>query len=425
MNALQRNLSSGFFAILSLPATAMGFALSVQISALSWILSTEHQLDIHQVGLVWAAGPIAGIVGQVIIGFISDKTWFWGGRRRPFIWIGGLLASLSLVALTQLGALSQTTGLNILWVAIAVALTLDLSINIGFNPTRSVIADVTPEGEKRTRGYTLMQTISGAFGVLAYAIGAYFGNYPLIFFSVGLVFVFSMLPPLFITEPNALTAPTAHQSGSVQPTSDYNQLMRIYLAHGFCWLGVQTMFVNMFFYVRDVMGITASDQAGQIVNVSFLILNAVGFLLPAFVLEPLAKRIGRVKVHVVAMGTMALGYAMILFAGATPALLYLFMAIAGIGWAATVSLPFAIMTEKVDKAKMGLFMGIFNLSVVLPQLIVSVGLSKVIEASASKSVIFVICAGALALSAILWSLVKERAIEHQGIHKNTTFTGSH
>ncbi|MCU0421018.1 MAG: MFS transporter [Cyclobacteriaceae bacterium] len=425
MNALQRRLSTGFFAILSLPATAMGFALSVQISALSWILSTEHNLDIHQVGLVWAAGPIAGIVGQVIIGFISDKTWFWGGRRRPFIWIGGTLASLSLVALTQLGTLSHSTGFDIMWVAIAVALTLDLSINIGFNPTRSVIADVTPEGEKRTRGYTLMQTISGAFGVLAYGIGAYFGNYELIFFAVGLVLVFSLVPPLFITEPPALAATSIRHTHEVQPTSDYRQLLRIYLAHGFCWLGVQTMFVNMFFYVRDVMGITANDQAGQIVNVSFLILNAIGFLLPALLLEPLAKRIGRVKVHIIAMATMALGYVLVLFGGTSPLWLYVFMAVAGVGWAATVSLPFAIMTEKVDKAKMGLFMGIFNLSVVLPQLIVSVGLSKIIEDSENKSIIFVICAVALAVSTALWSLVKEQAIENRETQKNTTFTGSH
>jgi ABC-type dipeptide/oligopeptide/nickel transport system permease subunit len=101
------------------------------------------------------------------------------------------------------------------------------------------------------------------------------------------------------------------------------------------------------------------------------------------------------------------------------------MAVAGVGWAATVSLPFAIMTEKVDKAKMGLFMGIFNLSVVLPQLIVSVGLSKIIEDSENKSIIFVICAVALAVSTALWSLVKEQAIENRETQKNTTFTGSH
>ena len=82
MRAFQKSKNNAFFSILALPATAMGFALSVQISALSWILTTQYGLDIHDVGLVWAAGPLAGIIGQVLIGLISDKAWFWGGRRR-------------------------------------------------------------------------------------------------------------------------------------------------------------------------------------------------------------------------------------------------------------------------------------------------------------------------------------------------------
>ncbi|HCK22833.1 MAG TPA: MFS transporter, partial [Bacteroidetes bacterium] len=142
MRPFQQQLTNAFYAMLALPATAMGFALSVQISALSWLLSTKYGLSIEEVGLVWAAGPIAGIFGQVIFGVLSDNTWFWGGRRRPFIILGGFLAALSLLALPNLGILSDKLGLDaILGVAIVVALALDLSINVGFNPTRSVIAD--------------------------------------------------------------------------------------------------------------------------------------------------------------------------------------------------------------------------------------------------------------------------------------------
>jgi Na+/melibiose symporter-like transporter len=102
---IQKKLSPAFYAILSLPSTAMGFALSVQISALSWILSTQYNLAIHEIGLVWAAGPIAGIFGQVIVGMISDEVWFWGGRRRPFILIGGTLSALMLLALPFIGVI--------------------------------------------------------------------------------------------------------------------------------------------------------------------------------------------------------------------------------------------------------------------------------------------------------------------------------
>ncbi|HQR01767.1 MAG TPA: MFS transporter, partial [Ferruginibacter sp.] len=408
MNSLQQRLSKTFLAILSLPSTAMGFALSVQIAALSWILSTQYHLDIHEVGIVWAAGPLAGLVGQVVIGFISDKTWFWGGRRRPFIWIGGTLASLSLLALPNLGAISEDTGVPILAVALPVALLLDLSINISFNPTRSIIADVTPEGEKRTQGYTWMQTISGAFGVLAYGIGATSGNYTLIYFSVFLVFIFSILPPMVIEEPRELQSSASAQSSAKK--SSLADLYKIYAAHGFCWIGVQTMFVYMIFYVKGNMGITADELSGQVVSISFLVLSTVGFILPAAVLEPLATRLGRVRVHTLSMAAMALGYLLIVLFGTSPTAVYIFMGIAGIGWAATVSLPFAIMTEKVDKAKMGLFMGIFNLSVVLPQLLVSLVLGGVIQAAENKSVIFIIASGSLAISAILWTFVREETV---------------
>lgn len=414
MNSLQQRLSKTFLAVLSLPSTAMGFALSVQIAALSWILSTQYHLDIHEVGIVWAAGPLAGLVGQVVIGFISDKTWFWGGRRRPFIWIGGTLAALSLLALPNLGVISADTGIPILAVALPVALMLDLSINISFNPTRSIIADVTPEGEKRTQGYTWMQTISGAFGVLAYAIGATSGNYTLIYFSVFLVFIFSILPPLLIEEPKELGSAATDKSSARK--SSLTDLYKIYAAHGFCWIGVQTMFVYMIFYVKGNMGVADDELSGQIVSISFLVLSVVGFILPATVLEPLSTKLGRVRVHTLSMAIMAIGYGLIVLFGTTPLVVYIFMGIAGVGWAATVSLPFAIMTEKVDKAKMGLFMGIFNLSVVLPQLLVSLVLGGVIQAAENKSIIFIISAGSLAVSAILWTFVKEDIVTKPPLH---------
>src|SRR3972149_6486418 len=189
MLEIQKKLTNTFYALLALPATAMGFALSIQIAVLSWILNSQYGLDIHEIGIVWAAGPLAGIFGQVIIGLISDKVWFWGGRRRPFILIGGTLAAIMIIALPNIGKINEFFGIgSLMAVAIVVALTLDLAINISFNPTRSIIADVTPDGVPRTKGYTWMQTISGFWGVMAYAIGAIFGNYFLIYLGAVIVF---------------------------------------------------------------------------------------------------------------------------------------------------------------------------------------------------------------------------------------------
>jgi len=411
MLQIQKKLTNSFYALLSLPSTAMGFALSIQISALSWILTTKYNLNIHEVGIVWAAGPLAGIFGQVIIGLISDKVWFWGGRRRPFILVGGLLASLMLFALPNIDFIGNAFKVSsLLIVATIVALTLDLAINVSFNPTRSIIADVTPDGTPRTKGYTWMQTISGFFGVLAYIIGAIFGNYVLIYFGVGLVFLFSVIPTLFIQE-NRELEPVGDEKEQVKTKTQWGALWRIYFAHGFTWIGVQTMFVYIIAFIQQKLNPANADQTGQIIAISFAILNTVGFILPAFVLEPITEKLGRVRTHMLCIASMAVGYFLIVLFCKSAIALYIIMAVLGIGWAAVVSLPFAIMSEKVDKSKMGFFMGIFNLSVVIPQLIVSLGIGILVQQVSDKNFIFVISGISLAVSAVLWLFVKDSANE--------------
>ncbi|MDN3652497.1 MFS transporter [Thalassotalea ponticola] len=469
MLEIQKQLSKRFYALLSLPSTAMGFALSVQIAALSWILTTQYGLDIHEVGLVWAAGPIAGILGQVIIGIISDKVWFWNGRRRPFIVVGGVLAGLMLLALPNIDIVSTSMGIeSLLAMAIAIALTLDLAINVSFNPTRSIIADVTPAGEKRTLGYTWMQTISGTFGILAYAIGAIWGNYVLIYFGAALVLLLSVIPPFLISEPRQLPVSSEDQTSAlslievlinirplwgfiiydiyalgrqlsgIEVTHYYAEyacaaltllfvvqtmlakeqhhsdsqagligFRKVLAAHSFSWIGVQTMFVFMFAFLQDKMPAIGDKELGQIISIAFLILSVVAAYLPALLLEPMAKRIGRVKVHTIAIATMALGYFAIAMIGENKYTLYLLMAILGIGWSSIISLVFAIMSEKIDQNKMGMYMGLFNLSVVLPQLLVSLGVGLFISQTGDKSAIFYLCGIALTLSALCWTQVKE------------------
>jgi len=472
MLAIQKNLSNSFFAILSLPATAMGFALSVQISALSWILSTKFGLEIHDIGLVWAAGPIAGIFGQVIIGLISDKVWFWNGRRRPFIILGGLLASLMLLALPSIDVISAALNMNgVLGVAIAVVLSLDVAINVGFNPTRAIIADVTPEGNDRTRGFTWMQTVSGSISVGAYVIGAVFDNIVLIYVGAVLVLLFTVIPPLLVEESKDLGESAREASEkpanrslqellmSIQPlwgfliydiyamslrlsgiqydhyyaeivcglltillvikslTASERELepdvaarvgfRKVLSAHSFSWIGIHSTFVFMFIYIQDSMSGLTGIQAGRVTTVAFLVLNAVAAVLPVLVLAPAAKALGRVKVHATSLAIMALGYVGLLLIGTTPSAIYLLMAVVGIGWASMVSLPFAIMSQKADQAEMGLFMGLFNLSVVLPQLVVSLGVSLAVSRAEDKSIIFLISAIALAISAVAWLLVND------------------
>ena len=506
MLAFQKKLSNSFYALLSLPATAMGFGLAVQIAALSWLLSTRFGLEIRDIGLVWATGPLAGIIGQVIIGIISDNVWIWNGRRRAFIWIGGVLAALGLLALPNIGVIQASMGLEgILGVAIVVSLTIDLAINVSFNPTRSIIADVTPEGRPRTKGYTWMQTVSGSFGVLAYLIGAVWDNYVLIYFGVALVFFFSVVPPFFIKEPRRLgrygqadiddepevvekkegpneasfieimktilplwgfllyaiygflvrltgvpTIPhyafeifcliltvvvvgytlTRKEDGVSREKDGLTGFRKVLAAHSFTWIGVQTMFIYFFAFVRqrvpelaavdidpalltDDPGAAAAgaqevfDTIGRIVNWSFFSLNLVAAIIPVILLEPLAARFGRVRTHAVCIASMSLGYFSILQFGYSPAMIYALMAVVGFGWAATISLPFAIMSQKIPQSRMGLYMGLFNLAVVLPQFVASFGVGELVDEAEDKGIIFIVCAITVGISAIAWAMVKE------------------
>ncbi len=467
MLAMQKRLSRPFFALMTLPATAMGFALSIQIAALSAILRSKYDLEIEEIGLVWAAGPIAGILGQVIIGMISDKVWFWGGRRRPFIIIGGVMSALSLLALPNIGLISQSIAfLDIVAVALVVALTLDLSINVSFNPTRSIISDLTPEGEDRTRGYTWMQTVSGTFGMLAYAIGRLAGNEFLIYFGAVLVLLFTLIPAFLMEEPRELSGESEQSGGfdfnrvligtlplwgvfaydiyalgtrlfEVERTSflaewlcgfatagliiwvmffkkpsaqagseDLTEFQKIMAAHSFSWVGVQTMFVFYYPYLEFVMPNGDSELWGGVTNLSFLVLNGVAAILPAFVLNPLARKMPRVRLQSACLAVMAAGYGAAYFVGTSPLALYLIMVVLGVGWAAIVSLPFAIMSQRINPTRMGLFMGIFNLSVVLPQLLVSLGIGLLLQQVENKAILFAVAAVSLTLSSLLWLRVK-------------------
>ena len=487
MLKIQEKRNNAFFAMLSLPATAMGFALSVQISALSWILSTKYGLDIHEIGIVWAAGPIAGIIAQPIVGAISDKLWFMGGRRRPWIIIGGILTGLMLLALPNLDIVQKilmgdnaTEGL--LAIAVAVALTLDLSINVSFNPTRSLVADCTTKDE-RSKGYTWMQTVSGTFGVLAYLIAVIFNNEVLIYVGIFIALFFTIIPSLLIVEPRELekeneeiVAENGKKSNSIKEmilslvplagfliygiyviiaklfgfedtssltffgsitlssveficiiieilaiiavllnitkqSKNNNEFQKILMAHSFTWWGVQTMNIYMFFYISTKISGLSDEAMASTNSWAFLVRDLVGAILPVLVLNVIAKKSGMTRTHTFSILLMALGYAIIALFGSNIIVFFASLLLVGIGWASLVSLPFAIMSEKVDQSKMGLYMGIFNLSVVLPQLVASFKMGEVINNAQDKSIIFVICAVCLAISGILWFSVKNDKVK--------------
>lgn len=493
MLAIQKKLSKSFYALLSLPATAVGFCLSTQVATLSWILGTKYNLHIEDVTLVWLAGPLSGIIAQPIVGMMSDRSWFMGGRRKPYIVIGGILGASMLLALPKLDFISNSTGLSIFVVAIIVSLMLDMSINVTFNPARAIIADVTPPGNARTRGFSWMQVVSGTLGIAAYFISVAFGNIVLIYVAALVVLLFSIVPVFFIAEPRILQAEPAtvekekdktnkssfrdglavlsplygfilfglfvvinkmilngrwdhYQSKAMygclfltavlgihiiwkgkQKPSANNEFQKILLAHAFSWLGIQSMFVMSYFYIKEMIlpGLniqeawangfskfftsteqTAESTAGNILSLGFLLLNFVGALLPVLVLEPLSQKKGKVFIYRIAIACMTAGYALLYFAGTTELMFYTGMVICGIGWSAVISIVFAIMTERVNANKMGVSMGLFNFSIVLPAMMTP-GLSELVSNAGDYSLLFLLIAISLLVSLVCWLFVNE------------------
>ena len=490
MLSAQKNLSTGFLILLSLPTAAIGFCLSSSIAATTWLLSTRYNLHLENIVLIWLMGPLMGLLVQPIVGAFSDRTWFLRGRRKPYLLVGGVLGAASTYAMLELDTLAVATGLGLITVAVIVALLCDLSTNVTFNPARSLVADLTPEGPHRLRGYAWMQTVSGVLGISAYLISIFLGNEVLVLVTVAVVFGLTVLPLLFIEESPPEVASATHAAAppprvgtaafrALLPMSGFmaygvfvavdklafdgglsglsvplflatvvgtlvwggvtvwqerrrpsaqTRLRTLLLGHGFAWLGVQSMFVMAFFYVRDFVvpgtdgdlladqlfrlasgaEITAADTAGRILSIGFLLLNVVGAALPVLLLKPLCLRFGKVAVHRTAMALMAAAYLFIAAGPQNELLYYTGMLLCGIGWSSLISIVFAIFSESVDSREMGVSMGVFNSSLVLPALMVP-GLLKVSEALQDHRWMFLLFSASLLVSFAFWCGVREKA----------------
>jgi len=493
MRESQRRLSNGFLVLLALPTAAIGFCLSSAVASTSWLLSTRYDLHLENIALIWLMGPLSGLLVQPLVGWLSDRTWWLGGRRRPYLVAGGVTGALATFALLELDTLATATGFGLLTVAVVVVLVNDLATNVTFNPARSLVADVTPEGPHRVRGYAWMQGVSGVLGISAYLVSIMFGNEVLLLTTVAVTLLLTVVPAFLVSEPHPasrgepVAGEAAHRGrapfGALWPMAGFaaygafiaidrtvfesalaaaslplfivvlvlgvawgagrawrdrrrpsapDRLGTLLFAHGMAWLGVQGLFVMGFFYVRDVVVAgadgplladafyrlwsdtepTAADSAGRVLSVGFLLMNVVGALLPVLVLKPLCERWGKVAVHRAAMGAMALAFASVALAPPTEAFYYVGMLLVGIGWSSLISIVFAIFSESVDGRHMGVSMGVFNSSLVLPALAVP-GLVKLAEALGLQHDVFLLFAASLLLSFVFWMFVAEHPPHHR------------
>lgn len=389
------NLSFGFLGI------QMGFAL--QNANASRILQI-FGADVHELSWFWIVAPLTGLIVQPIVGYYSDRTWTRLGRRRPYFLTGALLASLGLILMPN--ADMFTALMPALWVGAGMLMIMDASFNVAMEPFRALIADILPS-DQRTLGYSLQTVLIGIGAVvgswLPYVLTnwikvdntASVGEVPLnllLSFIIGaLVLVTSVLITVFTTKEytpeqmeqlHMAEAPLETEDalgglGSI--FSDFKKMPRtmrqLSWVQFFSWFGLFGLWVFALPAIaQHIYGLdpndnhsTAYQNAGDWLGILFGIYNGVSAIF-AFFLPAIAKKVGRKRTHAISLIIGALGFLSIYI---MPDENWLIVSMLGIGvaWASILAMPYAILAGAIPPQKMGVYMGIFNFFIVIPQIV--------------------------------------------------------
>lgn len=388
------NLSFGYLGV------QMGFAL--QNANASRILS-GFGADIHQLSWFWIVAPLMGLIVQPIIGHYSDNTWSKFGRRKPYFLLGALLASIGLILMPQADAF--TAILPALWMGAGFLMIMDASFNIAMEPMRAFVADMLPS-DQRTLGYSLQTVLIGLGAVigswLPYILSTWFeipnqageGEVPLhliLSFCIGAIaIIVTVLITIFTSKeysPQELEAfdksegkvHVEEKTNLTQIFKDFAQMPKTMKQLGFVqfftWFALFGMWVfSTPAIAHHVYGTPLNDshsatyqEAGDWVGVIFGIYNAVSAVY-AFFLPAIAKKLGRKRTHTVSLIAGGLGLISIYFIN-DPNYLIVSMIGVGIAWASILSMPYAILAGSIPAKKMGVYMGIFNFFICMPQIV--------------------------------------------------------
>jgi maltose/moltooligosaccharide transporter len=419
------NMSFGFLGI------QFGWGLQMaNMSAIYEYLGAKPD----QIPMLWLAAPLTGLLVQPIIGHLSDRTWSPRfGRRRPYFLVGAILSSLALLAMPNSGSLWMAAGL--LWI-------LDASINISMEPFRAFVADLLPPTE-RTRGFAMQSFFIGLGAVIAsalpwmmtnwFGVGASTpGTIPttvrLSFYIGSAAFFGAVLYTILTTgekPPADLAAfkrEKAASAGIAAAARDIlaavkampDTMRQLALVQISTWLGLFCMWLYFPVAVAtNVFG--APDPSSPLyqkgvewAGVCFGAYSAVCFGF-AFFLPPMAKRRGRKGTHAICLLAGAAGLLSVSII-TNPTLLLLSMVGVGIAWASTLSMPYSILAGSIPPGKTGIYMGIFNFFIVIPEIIASLGFGWVMSHLLHNNRMAAVVAGGafLALAALLVTRVTDR-----------------
>lgn len=385
------NMSMGFFGI------QFGFAL--QNGNASRILQT-FGADVEHLSLFWLAAPLTGMIVQPIIGHYSDRTWNRFGRRRPYFMIGALLTAIALILMPNSAVLAGLMPPII--IGAGMLMIMDASINVAMEPFRALVGDKLPESQ-RSFGFSTQTFLIGSGAIagswLPYILSEYVGvskvaaegqipNNVIYSFYVGAtVLIATILWTVLTTKEYSPEEMESHHATPIQ--EEHHGLMTILkdfknmpltmkqlgLVQFFSWFALFSMWVfttpAVAQHIYKVMpGDTTSAQFADAANwVAFLfgIYNGISALY-ALILPWIADKTSRKVAHAFSLVCGGAGLLSIYFITNPDHLIYSMIGI-GLAWGSILSMPYAILSSSIPARKMGVYMGIFNFFITMPQIV--------------------------------------------------------
>lgn len=382
------NMSFGFLGV------QIGYSL--QNANTSRILQSLDA-DIHQLSYFWLAAPIAGLIVQPIIGLFSDRTWTRFGRRIPFILFGAILAGAAMFMMPN--AEMVVKWMPALLFAGIMLLFMDMAFNVTMQPFRALVADMVNE-KQRTKGYAvqtfLVNTGAVIGSVLPFVLVNWFGlsnassatsrvpeSVAWAYYIGGGLLILTVLVTAFRTKEyppeqynkfNNVTAKTPARPKLKELITGIPRVMwQLAVVQFFSWFSLFLLWTyttpavaQNVWHTTDSSSV-AYNEAGDWVGVIFAVYSVFSALF-AIVIVWLSNRIGNKNVYAGSLFLGGLGFIGMMLCRDKYSLLVPMLGL-GVAWAAILAMPYTILSKSIQSDRMGVYMGIFNFTITIPQIV--------------------------------------------------------
>ncbi|NDV82848.1 SLC45 family MFS transporter [Bacteroides sp. 51] len=424
------NISFGFFGV--------QIAYALQSANISRIFATLGA-DPHNLSYFWILPPLAGIIIQPIVGSASDKTWTRFGRRIPYLFIGSVVAVIVMCLLPNAGSFGMTVGTAMIFGLVSLMF-LDTAINMAMQPFKMLVGDMVNEKQKGL-AYSIQSFLCNAGSLVGYLFpiiftwmgisniaekgtvpdsviySFYIGAIILILCVVYTVAKVKEMPPREFEEFHGIT------STEKKEKTDFISLLKhapkvfwtVGLVQFFCWAAFMYMWTYTNGAIADTVWGTTDAQssgyqeAGNWVGVLFAV-QAIGSVLWAVVLPFFKSRKMAYSLSLILGGV---GFISTLFF-TNQYLLFISYFLIGCAWAAMLALPFTILTNSISGRSMGAYLGLFNGTICIPQIVAALVGGGLLYMVGGRQVNMLVLAGILLIiGAVCVYFIKETVVTHK------------